>query len=251
MVVICRRSASVVARLLSRRIASTPTRRMFGVSAAEVELDYESEWEDVYRSPPPPPVVASEKCGEMQGRGVQWVFMGTPNAQKRVYAARVAQLLEVPYISMGTLVRQELHPRSSIYIKEILDQITDIDLVVNFKSAEDCLIKKHFANEICTHCGEPFDMLNSHSKFLNPYLATGANSCKLHTSMKVKIDKSRLEKLQMYFEQNKLLEDYYGKQNKLLNFFVAGGPGETWRGLLAALRLQQVHAASLSNKLTA
>ncbi|KAG0494052.1 hypothetical protein HPP92_005046 [Vanilla planifolia] len=234
----------------------------------------------------------------MQGRGVQWVFMGTPNAQKRVYAARVAQLLEVPYISMGTLVRQELHPRSSIYIKianavnegklvpediifgllskrledacysgetgfvldgiprtrvqaEILDQITDIDLVVNFKSAEDCLIKKHFANEICTHCGEPFDMFNSHSKFLNPYLATGANSCKLHTSMKAKIDKSRLEKLQMYFEQNKLLEDYYGKQNKLLNFFVAGGPGETWRGLLAALRLQKVHAASLSNKLTA
>jgi len=47
------------------------------------------------------------------------------------------------------------------------------------------------------------------------------------------------------------LEDYYRKQKKLLNFEVAGGHGETWKGLLAALHLQHINALSSSQKLTA
>lgn len=223
--------------------------------------------------------------------------MGSPSSQKRDYATRVAQLLEVPYISMGTLVRQELHPHSSLYMKianavnegklvteeiifgllskrleegyysgetgfildgiprtrnqaEILDQMVDIDLVVNYKSSEDCFVKKHFGNDICARCGKIYDIFNSQSTRLNPCLATSSSHSKLNTSASFDIDKSRLEKLQMYSEQSKQLEDYYRQQKKILDFHAAGGPGETWRGLLAALHLQQTHAARLSQKLT-
>ena len=56
----------------------------------------------------------------------------------------------------------------------------------------------------------------------------------------------------IYFPQSKPLEDYYRKQRKLLDFEVAGAPGETWQGLLAALHLQHVNAVnSSSQKLTA
>lgn len=56
--------------------------------------------------------------------------------------------------------------------------------------------------------------------------------------------------LPFYFQQSKLLEEYYQKQKKLLNFQVASAPGETWRGLLAALHLQHVNAVNSSQKLT-
>jgi adenylate kinase len=43
--------------------------------------------------------------------------MGRPGPQKHAHAARLAEVLAVPYISMGTLVRQELSPTSSLYKK--------------------------------------------------------------------------------------------------------------------------------------
>lgn len=48
-------------------------------------------------------------------RGVQWVVIGDRGAKKGLYAQRLSKLLQVPYISMGSLVRQELEPRSSLY----------------------------------------------------------------------------------------------------------------------------------------
>lgn len=120
MVILCRQSASAAARFLTRRISPTPFRRRYG-SAAAVELVYDSEWDDddrfSHRTPPIPPLAAADIWGKMKESGVQWVFMGSPSSQKRDYATRIAELLEVPYISMGTLVRQELHPHSSIYMK--------------------------------------------------------------------------------------------------------------------------------------
>lgn len=56
-----------------------------------------------------------EPAGSVPDRGVQWVVMGYPGAQRHVYAERLSRLLEVPHISMGSLVRQELNPRSSLY----------------------------------------------------------------------------------------------------------------------------------------
>ena len=104
-------------RSLLRRIAPPPWARSFSAAAA---LPYESDWEqegDEVLDRKSTARLATNAWGEMEGRGVQWVFMGSPGAKKHLYANRLAELLEVPYISMGTLVRQELDPTSSLYIK--------------------------------------------------------------------------------------------------------------------------------------
>ncbi|XP_057995960.1 probable adenylate kinase 7, mitochondrial isoform X5 [Hevea brasiliensis] len=74
-------------------------------------------------------------------RGVHWAFIGYPRIKKRMYVERLSELLEVPYISMASLVRQELNPGTSLYKQEILDELAKIDLVVNFKCTDDFLIK--------------------------------------------------------------------------------------------------------------
>jgi adenylate kinase len=41
-------------------------------------------------------------------RNVQWVFLGCPGVGKGTYASRLSQLLGVPHIATGDLVREEL-----------------------------------------------------------------------------------------------------------------------------------------------
>lgn len=235
--------AAIITRLRTGALRSGPlNRRLYG-SAAQVQYDYDdSEYESSSEM--------EDSLGSVSGRGVQWVVMGD---HRQVFANKLSKLLNVPSISMGTLVRQELNPRSDIYKKiasavnkgklvpeevifgllskrleegfyrgetgfilsgiprtplqaEILDQVADIDLVLNFKCTEECLQKHHVARYQ--------DILS------------------VRNSM------------------NKPLEDYYKKQKKLLNFNVAGAPGETWQGLLATLHLQHMNALSSSQKLS-
>ncbi|KAI7733939.1 hypothetical protein M8C21_005325 [Ambrosia artemisiifolia] len=244
---------AVLSRL--RAAAATPlrlavSRRSYG-SAAQLQYDYDDD-EDYYCHNDSQSEM-EDSLGSVSGRGVQWVVMGDPFTNRQMYAEKLSQLLKVPHISMGSLVRQELNPRSSLYKQiadavnqgklvpeevifgllskrleegfyrgetgfildgiprtrtqaEVLDQLADIDLVLNFKSTEACLQKKHLGHYQDIHS--------------------------VHKSM------------------NKPLEDYYNKQKKLLNFNVAGAPGETWKGLLAALHLQHVNALSSSQKLS-
>ncbi|XVE67730.1 hypothetical protein DITRI_Ditri09bG0012000 [Diplodiscus trichospermus] len=242
--------------------------RAFG-SAAALELDYDYdyyEYEQAHRDRRPAQLKV-DVDGSAPERGVQWVLVGEPGVKRHAYAERLSKLLEVPHISMGTLVRQELNPHSSLYKQianavnegklvpedvifallskrleegyyggengfildgiprtrlqaEILDQIADIDLVVNFKCTEEYMLKKSSASEFL-HIG---------------------NSKDVGSSLK--------EKIGSYTEQAKSLEDYYSKQKKLLNYQVAGAPGDNWQGLLAALRLQHMNALSSSPKLT-
>ena len=42
------------------------------------------------------------------GRRVQWVFLGCPGVGKGTYASRLSQLLGVPHIATGDLVRDAL-----------------------------------------------------------------------------------------------------------------------------------------------
>lgn len=134
-------------------------------------------------------------------------------------------------------------------LQEILDQIADIDLVVNFKSV-DCLAKKHFGSQICSHCGKSFNAISSESTSQNPCLTTRTRHSQLKPSAAVDTEEIRMEKFHVRSEQSKDLEEYYRKQRKLLNFHVAGGPGETWCGLLAALHLQHIDVSNSSRKLT-
>ena len=93
-------------------------------SAAQPQLDYSSSDYNNYmprrdrlaQAPKPD----SENSGPI--RPVQWVFLGSPSAKKHVFAERLSKLLEVPHISIATLVRQDLSPRSSLY-KQVLTSI--------------------------------------------------------------------------------------------------------------------------------
>ncbi|KAL0351122.1 UNVERIFIED_CONTAM: putative adenylate kinase, mitochondrial [Sesamum radiatum] len=233
---------------------------------------------------------------ETLGRGVQWVIMGDPMVRRHVYAERLAKLLDVPHISMGSLVKQELNPNSPLYKKiassvnqgklvpedvifgllskrleegycrgetgfildgiprtrmqaEILDQIADIDLVLNLKCTEESMMKKTSGNGIYSPSREFHSMATSG---LNLGLQPQSGHFQ---SSNADTDTIWQEKLRMYSEQRKPIEEYYKQQKKLLDFQVAGGPGESWQGLLAALQLQHMNsvtcAGSSSQKLTA
>ncbi|KAM3286811.1 putative adenylate kinase 7, mitochondrial [Capsicum chacoense] len=254
----------VSARQLSIR-ASRKCLRAYG-SAAAVQLDYEYEEE------------MEESAGSAKGRGVQWLIMGHPMTQRHVYARWLSKLLDAPHISMGSLVRQELHPRSTLYNKiasavnegnlvpedvvfgllskrleegycrgesgfildgiprtifqaEILDKVVDIDLVLNLKCS-DCYVPK---NDTSNGIYAAEDQLLTRGNLMSSRVMDGA--CR--------------EKQNVLAEQIKPLEEYYRKQKKLLDFQVAGGPAETWQGLLAALQLQHMRSSVGSTQLSA
>ncbi|OMO71732.1 Adenylate kinase [Corchorus olitorius] len=103
-------------------------------------------------------------------------------------------------------------PRTRIQA-EILDQLAEIDLVVNFSCTQDFMMNTQGAKPGLIH----FNVIPEASW------------------------KKRLED---YTKQSKPLEDYYKKQQKLLDFEVGSAHLETWRGLLTALHLEYVHAAN-------
>jgi adenylate kinase len=99
----------LAAQLLSLRRLSS---RAYGSAAAQLQYDsdyYDEEEQQLQQHG----LVETE--GSVPGRGVKWVLIGHRGVQRRVYAERLSKLLEVPHISMGSLVRQELHPSSSLY----------------------------------------------------------------------------------------------------------------------------------------
>ncbi|KAL3526167.1 hypothetical protein ACH5RR_014539 [Cinchona calisaya] len=98
-------------------------------SGAAVQLDYYNDYDfHEFEEPHRKGTETEESEGWVSERGVQWVIMGDPMAKRHVYAERLAKLLDVPHISMGTLVRQELHPHSSIY-KQIASALNQGKLV--------------------------------------------------------------------------------------------------------------------------
>lgn len=260
--------------------------RPFGSAALAYDYD---EWEedvgDRYNT-----MENSDGC--VTGRGVQWVILGDPMAKRHVYADRLSKLLHVPYISMGTLVRQELSPHSFLYKEiansvnqgklvpeevifgllskrleegyckgesgfildgiprtrvqaEILDKIADIDLVLNIKCTEDCMLKGLLGDQACSAC---HDLLGMRSSTITRNLHSKVNAAELDSA---DLEGFGREKLRTYAEQSKPIEEYYKKQKKLLDFQVAGAPGESWNGLLAALHLQHMSGFSSSQKLNA
>ena len=61
------------------------------------------------------PIPMSESEAFVPTNPVQWSFIGNPSAKRHVFARRISKLLQVPHISISTLVRQHLNPRSSLY----------------------------------------------------------------------------------------------------------------------------------------
>lgn len=121
---------SAVARPLCNPLHSQIATRAYGSAAAlEVDYDYYEDDDDFDRliGDRTHGRAMADSRGWVPKRGVQWVVLGDPRAKKHVYAERLSKLLHVPHISMGGLVRQELHPRSSIY-QQVLLFLSDFSL---------------------------------------------------------------------------------------------------------------------------
>lgn len=81
-------------------------------------------------------------------------------------------------------------------LQEILEQIVDIDLVLNFKCTE-CLLKKHLGNQTCSTCE---DLLKMGSPKLSLNLPSKDNQME-HTAAAADAESALKEKHRIYAEQ--------------------------------------------------
>jgi hypothetical protein len=88
-------------------------------------------------------------------------------------------------------------------LQEILDEIVDIDLVLNFKCADDCLMKKQSRSDVCSHCGQLFDASNSAYANCKPFLGNYSWHSQAEPSGVFGLGDSRMEKLRAYAKQVK------------------------------------------------
>jgi adenylate kinase len=105
------------ARSALPRHTLAPDRRL-AVAAAVAMEEWWSDWEQDGEEEARASALAAGLDPVSGGPwGAQWVVMGRPGPQKHAHAARLAEVLAVPYISMGALLRQELNPASQLYRK--------------------------------------------------------------------------------------------------------------------------------------
>ncbi|KAL5569201.1 hypothetical protein UlMin_025776 [Ulmus minor] len=225
-------------------------------------------------------------------RNVQWVFLGCPGVGKGTYASRLSNLLGVPHIATGDLVREELSssgplapqlaevvnegklvsdeiiinllskrlqdsaakgesgfildgfPRT-IRQAEILDRVTDLDLVINLKLREEALLAKCLGRRICSECGGNYNVAcidikgkdGNPDMFMPPLLPPPHCASKLITRSD-DTEEVVKERLRIYNEKSQPLEEFYRSRGKLLEFELPGGIPESWPKLLQALNLE-------------
>ncbi|KAL2514411.1 Adenylate kinase 1 [Forsythia ovata] len=129
---------------------------------------------------------------------------------------------------------------------EILDDVTDIDLVVNLKLPEKVLVEKCLGRRICSQCGKNFNVANINVKgengnpdiSMDPLLPPPQCVSKLITRSD---DTEAIvrERLSVYYEKSQPVEDFYRSQRKLIEFDLPGGVLESWPKLLEALNLDE------------
>ncbi|CAK9167294.1 unnamed protein product [Ilex paraguariensis] len=135
---------------------------------------------------------------------------------------------------------------------EILDDVTDIDLVINLKLPENILVEKCLGRRICNQCGKNFNVASINAKGENgspgismaPLLPPSHCISKLIT----RADDTEAvvkERLRVYNDKSLPVEEFYRTQGKLLEFDLPGGIPESWPKLLEALNLD-VHEGKQS-----
>ena len=77
------------------------------------------------------PIPMSESEAFVPTNPVQWSFIGNPSAKRHVFARRISKLLQVPHISISTLVCQDLNPRSSLY-KQVYSPLLSVHISFAF-----------------------------------------------------------------------------------------------------------------------
>ncbi|XP_057520136.1 probable adenylate kinase 7, mitochondrial [Amaranthus tricolor] len=243
--------------------------RTFAAAALQYDVDYDDYGDfDDQRDTILYPMVDGE--GLEPRRGVQWVIIGEPGAKKHVYAKKLSKLLQVPHISMASLLRHQLQPGSVIYkqIESIVSRgmLVPEDIIFGLLSKR--LEAGYFRGETgfilegiprTRKQAEILDQIADIDLVLNLKCA----DCelvgkKLQSRSNLHLQGSKIEafseevwkqKLHTYAEQSKPLEDYYKKQKRVVEFQVSEGLGETWKGLLSVLQLE--HMDSSFQKLTA
>lgn len=127
---------------------------------------------------------------------------------------------------------------------DILEGVTDIDLVVNLKLQEDVLIEKCLGRRICSQCGKNYNVASINVKGENgrpgismpPLLPPTHCMSKLITRAD-DTEEVVKERLRIYNDKSQPVEDFYRNQGKLLEFDLPGGIPESWPRLLEALNL--------------
>ncbi|KAG6728483.1 hypothetical protein I3842_02G175200 [Carya illinoinensis] len=232
---------------------------------------------------------------DRQDRTIQWVFLGCPGVGKGTYASRLSNLLSVPHIATGDLVREELsssgplasqlaeivnqgklvsdeiiinllskrlearskRPRPHgqyskktsqshmIRLREILEGVMNIDLVINLKLREDALLAKCLGRRICSECGGNYNIACINIKgengspgiYMAPLLPPPHCASKLITRSD-DTEEVVKERLRVYKEMTQPVEEFYRSRGKLLEFDLPGGIPESWPKLLQALNLE-------------
>ncbi|KAL8154180.1 hypothetical protein V2J09_011940 [Rumex salicifolius] len=123
-----------VAAPLSWLFLSRSYRAVTAAAASQPQFDYDSYYNECSGQRQvqcdrriPAPEVDTE--GAYPVRTVNWAFIGDPSTKKHVYADMISKLLEVPHISIASLVRQELRPSSVLYKEvRILKSVSNFEL---------------------------------------------------------------------------------------------------------------------------
>ncbi|KAH6807333.1 adenosine kinase [Perilla frutescens var. frutescens] len=129
---------------------------------------------------------------------------------------------------------------------EILDDVTDIDLVVNLKLPEKVLVEKCLGRRICSECGKNFNVasINVKGENGNPDISMDPLNPPAHCFPKLitRSDDTESivnERLRIYNEKSQPVEDFYRGKGKLLEFDLPGGIPESWPKLLGVLNLDE------------
>ncbi|XP_073130253.1 probable adenylate kinase 6, chloroplastic [Henckelia pumila] len=127
---------------------------------------------------------------------------------------------------------------------EILEKVTDIDLVINLKLREEALIAKCLGRRICSDCGGNYNVAcidikdkdGSQKMYMPPLLPPPQCESKLITRSD-DTEQVVKERIRVYNEMSRPVEEFYRNRGKLLEFDLPGGIPESWPKLLHALNL--------------
>ncbi|KAJ0973060.1 hypothetical protein J5N97_021019 [Dioscorea zingiberensis] len=223
------------ARDLARWISTVLPRRRYGTMTATWGMsnpDYESEWEEE------PQLMMATLESETPGLGL--VFIGSPATEKHVYATRLAKILDVPCISMASLLRMELNPSSRIY-KKIANAVNQGKPVPE-ETLPELVLERIEQGYLRGETGFILDGI--------PRTSTQAEILDQNQDIDLVVNFKSMNDINLESARNhawehkhstrRQLEEYYRNKNKLLDLQVADDPAETWQGLLAALNLQHI-----------
>ncbi|CAI9091032.1 OLC1v1025949C1 [Oldenlandia corymbosa var. corymbosa] len=130
---------------------------------------------------------------------------------------------------------------------EILEGVTNIDLVINLKLREEALLAKCLGRRICSECGGNYNVAcidiegenGSPRMYMPPLLPPPNCESKLITRSD-DTEEVVKERLRIYNEMSRPVEEFYRSRGKLLEFDLPGGIPESWPKLLRALNLDDL-----------